>query len=121
MFGGVEAPATGGTVKGGPTTSSIWVLTIPTFEWVQLPVKSVSSAADPKARIAPECMSLGEHYVFYYGGRNAATFYGGLSCDRKANAAFLFDLNNLTWTDQYEPRQGSYEIPKPVYDLIGGE
>ncbi|KAG0138332.1 hypothetical protein HOY82DRAFT_595934 [Tuber indicum] len=38
----------------------------------------------------------------------------------KANAAFLFDLNTLTWTDKFEPNDGTYEIPRKFIELIGG-
>ena len=119
MFSGLEPPS-GGTVRGGPTTASLWVLTIPTFEWIQLPFKAVSIKADPKGRITAACTAIGEHYIFYYGGRSTSSDYDPVACDKKANAAFLFDLNTLTWTDQFVPNQGRYEIPKSVYDVIGG-
>ena len=121
MFSGLEAPLSGPTVKGGPTTTSLWVLTVPTFEWIQLPFKAVSTTADPKGRITPSCTTIGEHYIFYYGGRCQDSYFGLKTCDKKANAAFLFDLNTLTWTDQFVPNQGRYEIPKNVYEIIGGK
>ena len=122
MFGGVEAKPSSSSVLGGPTATSLWVLTIPTFEWIQLPFKAVSATADPVGRISPSCTAIGEHYIFYFGGRRTQNYYDiPLECDKKANAAFLFDLNTLNWTDQYVPNQGKYEIPEPVYDIIGGK
>ena len=119
-MGGLEAGSSA-DVTGGPTTTSIWVLSIPSFEWAQLPFKSKNTAADPQRRIAPSCHAIGEHYIFYYGGRNVPNFYSIPSCDKKADAAFLFDVTTLTWTDEFTPNEGTYEIPENVIGLIGGE
>ena len=82
----------------------------------------MSAAADPVGRISPSCTAIGEHYIFYFGGRRTQNYYDiPLECDKKANAAFLFDLNTLNWTDQYVPNQGRYEIPQRVYDIVGGK
>ncbi|RPA93037.1 hypothetical protein L873DRAFT_1847396 [Choiromyces venosus 120613-1] len=120
ILGGLEASSSV-NVKGGPTTTSIWVLSIPSFEWTQLAFKSKSTTADPKGRISPKCQAIGEHYIFYYGGRNVPSYFTIPTCDKKANAAFLFDINTLTWTDQFTPNEGTYEIPQGVIDLIGGD
>jgi len=119
-MGGLEAGSSA-NARGGPTTTSVWVLSIPSFEWTQLPFKSKNTAADPKGRIAPSCQAIGEHYIFYYGGRNVPSYYNVPSCDKKANAAFLFDVNTLTWTDEFTPNEGTYEVPSNVIGLIGGE
>ena len=119
-MGGLEAGSSA-DVTGGPTTIAIWVLSIPSFEWTQLPFKAKNTAADPKGRIAPSCQAIGEHYIFYYGGRNVPSYYNVPSCDKKADAAFLFDVNTLTWTDEFTPNEGTYEIPQNVLGLIGGE
>jgi hypothetical protein len=105
----------------GITTQSIWVLTIPTFEWVQLPFTPGTQRTDPKGRIAPVCKSIGNHYIFYYGGRNVHYANTSPTCDNKANALFLFDTTKLAWTDEYTPNNSTYEIPKAVYQNIGGE
>ncbi|KAG0638828.1 hypothetical protein HOY80DRAFT_130402 [Tuber brumale] len=120
IMGGLEA-GTSVNARGGPTTTSVWVLSIPSFEWVQLPFKSKSTAADPKGRISPKCQAIGEHYIFYYGGRNVPSYYNVPVCDKKANAAFLFDVNTMTWTDEYTPNEGKYEISPGVIGLIGGD
>ncbi|KAG0129329.1 hypothetical protein HOY82DRAFT_564430 [Tuber indicum] len=120
IMGGLEA-STSVNARGGPTTTSVWVLSIPSFEWVQLPFKSKSTAADPKGRISPKCQAIGEHYIFYYGGRNVPSFYTVPTCDKKANAGFLFDVNTLTWTDEYTPNEGTYEISPSITGVIGGD
>jgi len=104
-------------IWGDPQT--IWVLSIPSFQWAQLTANSKNEAADPGARLAPKCQAIGEHYIFYYGGTKP--WNSSLSaCDKKANAAFLFDVNTLTWTDEFTPNEGTYEVPPQVINLIGG-
>ena len=119
-MGGLEARSSA-DVTGGLTTASVWVLSIPSFEWAQLPVASKTTAADPRGRISPKCQAIGEHYIFYYGGRNAIGYSNPVTCDKKANAAFLFDVNALTWTDEFTPDKGTYEVPPKIIALIGGE
>ncbi|KAG0638423.1 hypothetical protein HOY80DRAFT_1078467 [Tuber brumale] len=119
IMGGLEA-RTSVDAMGGATGTSIWVLSIPSLEWAQLPVMSKTTASDPRARISPKCQVIGEHYIFYYGGRNAVDGFTTAICDKQANAAFLFDVNTLTWTDKFTPNEGTYEIPTEVVGLIGG-
>jgi len=119
VMGGLEGGPLG-HATGGPTVGSIWVLSIPSFEWVRLPATSKTPAADPKGRISPKCQAIGEHYIFYYGGKSTSHYSGNATCDKKANAAFLFDVNTLTWTNEFTPNEGTYQIPSQVVDLIGG-
>jgi len=120
IMGGLEA-STLINAKEGPTAKTIWVLSIPSFQWTQLPYTSKTTAADPSGRISPKCQAIGEHYIFYSGGRNTSSYSGAVTCDKKANAAFLFDINALTWTDTFTPNEGKYEIPSQVIELIGGK
>jgi len=119
-MGGLEAGKLG-HATGGPTVRTIWVLSIPSFEWAQLPYTSKTTAADPGGRISPKCQAIGEHYIFYYGGKNAPSYSSTITCDKKANAVFLFDINTLTWTNEFTPNEGTYEIPSQVIELIGGQ
>ena len=114
MFSGLEATP-GIAYNKAPTakSSEVWVLTIPTFEWIKLDW-SGSTTGDPVGRIAPSCVTIGEHYALSYGGRKS-------ECDDKGNAALLYDLNTLTWTDQFEPNRGTYKVPQKVYEMVGGK
>ena len=87
----------------------------------KLQVAAKTTQADPRGRIAPNYQPIGEHYIFYYGGRDALSYPGTFTCDKKANAAFLFDINTLTWTDEFTPNEGTYEIPLKITGLIGSE
>ncbi|KAG0633828.1 hypothetical protein HOY80DRAFT_1102574 [Tuber brumale] len=120
IMGGVE-PHSSVDARGGPTATSLWVLSIPSLEWVQLPVTSKAVAANPGRRISPKCLAIGEHYIFYYGGRKAMDYSGTVTCDKRAKATFLFDVNTLSWTDEFTPNEGKYEIPPTVVDVIGGD
>jgi len=118
-MGGLEAGAST-DITEARSTGAIWVLSIPSFEWAQLSSKTKTTVADPKGRISPKCQAIGEHYIFYYGGSRADYSAGWITCDDKANAAFLFDINTSTWTDEFTPNKGTYEIPQEVIKLIGG-
>ena len=118
VMGGVEARTQ--TDVEGATVRTIWALSIPSFQWAQLAATSKVVATDPKARISPKCQSIGEHYIFYYGGKKTPSYSGSVTCDSKANAAFLFDINTVTWTNEFTPNEGRYEIPSKVIELIGG-
>ena len=119
VMGGLEAGASVDPMEAR-STGSIWVLSIPSFEWVQLSSKSKTNLADPKGRISPKCQAIGEHYIFYYGGNRADYPADSITCDGGENAAFLFDINTSTWTDEFTPNKGKYEIPQEVIKLIGG-
>jgi len=119
-MGGLEA-GTPTDARWGRTAGTIWVLSVPSFQWAQLTARSKTNAADPKARYSPKCQSIGEHYIFYYGGKKTPSYSGFVTCDSKANAAFLFDINTVTWTNEFTPNEGRYEIPSKVIELIGGE
>ncbi|KAG0636421.1 hypothetical protein HOY80DRAFT_1088815 [Tuber brumale] len=120
IMGGAEAGSPV-NAKGGPTVDSVWVLSIPSFEWTRLEVASMTATTDPRARLSPKCQAIGEHYIFLYGGRNALSHSSSTTCDKKANPAFLLDVNTLTWTDKFEPNEGRYEIPQKIVELIGGD
>jgi len=120
VMGGLEDSASADIAKVR-STGAIWVLSIPSLEWAQLPSSTKTTAADPKGRISPKCQAIGEHYIFYYGGTRAEDYFDRITCDERANAAFLFDVNTSAWTDEFTPNKGTYEIPPEVIKLIGGK
>jgi len=119
IMGGLEVGASADPMEAR-STGAIWVLSIPSLEWVQLSSKTKTAVADPGGRISPRCQAIGEHYIFYYGGNRAEDYTNWITCDEKANVAFLFDVNTSTWTDEFTPNKGTYEIPQEVIKLIGG-
>jgi len=116
-MGGLETRAPGDP-RGGATAGTIWALSIPSFDWALLPVAPNTTALNPGARISPKCRAIGEHYIFYYCG-NALGYANSITYDKKANAAFLFDVNTLTWIDEFTPNEGTCKIPSKVIELIG--
>ena len=123
IMGGIEdgSPVTSVNSGEGLVVETIWVLSIPSFQWTQLPVRSKTTAANPGPRVSSKCQAIGEHYIFCYGGRRALSYSAPGTCDQKANAAFLFDINTLTWTDEFTPNEGTYKIPAEVIKNIGGK
>ena len=118
IMGGLEA-GTPTDATGGRTAGTIWVLSIPSFQWAQLTARSKTNAADPKARYSPKCQSIGEHYIFYYGGKKTPSYSGSVTCDSKANAAFLFDINTVTWTNEFTPTREDTKSPPKLLSLLG--
>lgn len=110
---------------GGRTTNdlkingSVWVLSIPSFDWVQLSGNSTDSSREPGKRVNPTCALIGNKYMLSWGGRRYLQKGGNLQCDKDGNAVFLLDINKGEWVDQYEVGQG-YLVPEVVVKVIGG-
>ncbi|KAG0138333.1 hypothetical protein HOY82DRAFT_476357 [Tuber indicum] len=113
ITGGVEPHATDSLAR---TRYSVWVFSIPSFQWAELNVTQTAMAGVPTANISPKCLAIGKHYIFYYGGELDHD-----ECDKKTNPAYLLDVNALKWTDDFAPDEGKYEIPPQVIELIGGD
>ncbi|KAI5795282.1 kelch repeat protein [Geopyxis carbonaria] len=112
----------------------IWILTIPSFTWVQV---DQSSQSVPPARAGHTCDIVGSQMVVVGG------FVGTeLSCD--SPGFYVFDVSTLKWTTSYSAAAGGYgneqsggnaisggagglavggqyKVPKLVYDLVGGD
>ncbi|KAF8544371.1 hypothetical protein BDD12DRAFT_873078 [Trichophaea hybrida] len=98
---------------------SVWVLSIPSFDWVRLPGNSTDSSREPGKRVNPTCVLVGNKYMLSWGGRRYLKNGGNLQCDKYGNAVFLLDINKGDWVDQYEVGQ-HYLVPEAVVKVIGG-
>ncbi|KAF2657772.1 hypothetical protein K491DRAFT_714235 [Lophiostoma macrostomum CBS 122681] len=98
----------------------MWVLSIPSFRWL-----SVNASSVPKKDLA--CTTVGERYMFTYGGMQGGWTKSGSDedCDNENNYGIrLFDLNNLEWVSHYEgpaSDNGGYMVPTVVYKAVGGD
>jgi hypothetical protein len=108
IYGGRNAGAT------QELLGDIWVLTIPSFQWVKL--------ADEVPRGEHTCALLQDRYMLVYGGR----ILNESACDDENHGIGLYDLQTLIWTTKYEfntsrtTPSGTGPVPKAVYDVIGG-
>ncbi|KAF8243648.1 hypothetical protein K440DRAFT_636911 [Wilcoxina mikolae CBS 423.85] len=102
--------------------SSVWVLSLPSFDWVKLAGNSTDASREPGKRMDPACALVGNKYMLSYGGRHFIGETGGngiLDCDLNGNAAFLLDISKGQWVDQFEPAQ-EYLVPDAVVKVVGG-
>lgn len=72
-----------------------WVLSILSFDWIQLEPRFLFPNFELGGQTSPKCEIIGDRYVFHYGGRRTETFWNTQTCSINANAAFLLDLNTL--------------------------
>ena len=110
-------------IYGGdqPPTDSVWALTLPSFDWVQLSGNASDSSRLPGKRVDPACAGIGSggRYVLSWGGRHHVGDDNTLVCDINGNAAFLLDVSRGMWVDAFDPEL-EYEVPQEVVDVIGG-
>ncbi|RPA77524.1 hypothetical protein BJ508DRAFT_330136 [Ascobolus immersus RN42] len=93
--------------------SDIWVLSIPSFQWIQIDPSNGADPARPAANMA--CESVGKHgrYMFVFGGDPVTG-----RCDANG-AAKLLDLTTGLWTKEYD-FEAPYEVPVVVQKAISG-
>lgn len=104
-----------------PNSKTVWVLPIPSFDWIQLEPGFLFPNFELGGQTSPKCEIIGDRYVFHYGGRRTETFWNTQTCSINANAAFLLDLNTLNWTDTYTSKSKSYKVIPQVFAKIGGK
>jgi len=111
MFGGWSPD---GSVGYG----DMWVLSIPSFKWFLVNTGLSTTTGTPANYEAMTCYIVGEgSKMLVYGGRTRTTDYQA-ECDR--TSIHVFDMTRLVWEEVYDPRGGEYEVPKEIYDVIGG-
>ena len=109
MYGGTQSGRNKVNVLG-----DIWILTLPSFIWVQV------SDSEPLLH-RHVCANLQDHYMFVYQGLEAQELD---PCNRKGyNGIKLFDLSRLEWTTKYDYYDGGwkYLVPQILIDVIGGK
>ena len=89
-----------------PPLPDVWILSLPSFQWVQV------SNSTENSRVGHTCRNVNEHYMVTYGG------FGQAPCDRYGGIQFL-DLNTVQFTTKMEV-DGTYSVPEKVYQVIGG-
>jgi hypothetical protein len=99
----------------GLDDDSVWALSIPSFDWVQLTPEN--STGTPGKRTRATCTLIGNKYMLGWGGIYLGTPQN--SCDKDGNAVYLFDISKGEWVQKFEPKQ-EYLIPENVVKVIGG-
>ena len=107
MFGGSKG------TNSSDGYNDMWVLSIPSFKWFLVNTGRSATGTPPNSK-AMTCYIVG-------GGRKMLVYGGNLgdgTCDR--TDIHVFDMTNLTWEEDYDPSGGEYEVPKDIYEVIGG-
>ena len=115
----------------------MWILTIPSFTWIEVDYTTHPEQSVPPARVGHTC-SLYDSQIISIGGYNTL----GLSCDTDV---YVFDTVNLTWRNDFVALNGGdpqsnpqnqqvaqkkdpaglsgsygYQVPAAVQSVIGG-
>ena len=116
IYGGEEG--SGGDLL---PTDSVWALTLPSFDWVQLSGNASDSSRLPGKRVDPACAGIGRgsRYMLSWGGRHHIGEDNRFVCDSNGNVAFLLDVSRGMWVDAFDPVL-EYQVPQEVVDVIGG-
>ena len=109
----------GGQHETDEALDDVWILTIPSFQWISVGATSVP-------RFYHSCALLGDRYIATYGGvagvgGNEGTF-SPEPCDTAQSGLRLFDLTTFDWAEQFElsPSNYSATVPKQIHNVIGG-
>ena len=110
----------GGWAGPNAVTDSVWALTLPSFDWVQLSGNASDSSRLPGGRLDPACAGIGRgsRYMLSWGGQHIDGA-GQNVCDVNGNAVFLLDVSRGMWVDTFDPAL-EYQVPQEVVDVIGG-
>lgn len=106
-----------------PYYDSVWVLSLPSFEWMQ-----IAQGDDAKhGRTGHRCVKPYPDQMLVIGGETPAQG-DSLSCladtDGKKGGGMIqgFNLSSGQWMTEYDPRKWSeYQVPNVIYETIGGD
>jgi hypothetical protein len=111
-----------GGVSGGDlqVETTVWALSLPSFDWVQLSGNSSDPSRLPGARTDPICATVGNRYMLSWGGRAYSQTDNSMLCDADGNNVFILDISLGQWVDQFTPGS-EYLVPDAVVSAIGGK
>ncbi|KAH0536463.1 hypothetical protein FGG08_006676 [Glutinoglossum americanum] len=96
-------------------SDDVYVLSVPSFIWTK-----VFSGTTQHARAKHKCSKPYPDQMFVVGGNSPAEVGDPTSC-LDGGMIQIFNLNNLTWQDGYDPNVWSeYKVPDAVVKNIGG-
>ncbi|KAG8530197.1 uncharacterized protein KY384_004697 [Bacidia gigantensis] len=118
-------------IHGGVYTSNtlddVYILTMPAFYWVKVnttfsydngTLPAWSSNTTFGGRAEHFCSTFNERQMFVMGGYDNALI--NLTCSNNLPFMRVFDATTLNWVPQFDPDAAPYQVPKAVYDIIGG-
>ncbi|KAH7319901.1 hypothetical protein B0I35DRAFT_223039 [Stachybotrys elegans] len=93
----------------------VWVLSLPSFEWIPL-----NRGSSGHARAGHRCFMPYPDQMMVFGGYTPVP---GASMNCLEDGPVLnFNLSSGQWMNSYDPRNHpDYGVPRAVYDIIGGD
>ncbi|KAK6363443.1 hypothetical protein TWF730_000874 [Orbilia blumenaviensis] len=120
------------TIYGGyklsniAATNRVHVLTLPTFQWLDVTPVDQRLGDDRWGRQTCKCAMWNDAQMIVLGGqiqgnnaRNNTPVNTG-ACNATHPPLVVLDTTVFEWTDEFNPNR-SYSQPKQIYDLIGGD
>jgi len=89
----------------------VYVLSLPSFTWI-----NIYTGQSP--RYAMTCHVVGNRQMITTGGGTQAAITK--DCDWEVKGVAIYDLSTLLWGSVYTANDAPYEVPKLVYNEIGG-
>jgi len=105
------------------TFSEVYVLTIPSFRWVQISDENnIDILFDQNAgRTRVKCDIWNERQMIVTGGIASD---GGLQYNSLCNSSYppmkVLDTSTYVWQTEFSPNNTSYTVPQAVFNVIGG-
>ncbi|CUS07459.1 unnamed protein product [Tuber aestivum] len=97
-----------GGYKGSGHVKGTWALTMPYFQWIPL-----DSSGEPElGRSGTTCQTVGGQLALVRGRAKE------IERGDPNGGTYFYDMTNLTWSLEYQPSE--YQVPKTIYDIIGG-
>ncbi|TAQ85813.1 hypothetical protein B7494_g5867 [Chlorociboria aeruginascens] len=97
-----------------PYSDDVWVLSLPSFIWVQ-----VYTGDNTHGRAGHKCVKPYPDQMFVIAGSNAFTSETALCLE--GGMVQVFNLSSTTWIDSYDPKIWSnYTVPELILSKIGG-
>ncbi|KAH8681017.1 hypothetical protein BX600DRAFT_9398 [Xylariales sp. PMI_506] len=97
-------------------SDDVWVLSLPSFQWVK-----VTAGSADHARAGHQCVKPYPDQMITIGGFTPLTG-GEFSCLEDDGILQVYNLSTGTWLDSYDPSVWSeYVVPDKVLSVIGGD
>ena len=115
----------GGSLATGRGYEDVFVLTIPSFKWIQ-----ISDKGNQDNTLSGESIGRTEHTCNLYGDRQMVVLGGDIdfgdqlennvSCNEQYAAIRVLDTTTFEWQKNFSPNPAAYSVPDAVSNIIGG-
>jgi hypothetical protein len=109
----------------GHAYEDIWILTVPAFQWIK--VDNNSSAILDIANVVGvqghNCAVYKDRQMVVLGGNVyvGSEKVNGNTCNTSYPAIRVLDTTDYTWQSSFDDQPQEYQVPRVVYEVIGGE